>query len=390
MKRIVGSLMIFVMLLSLYTYIGEFTGLGAMTVEAATGHHESTIPDGSRILLTEDVDSIDYIAPDAAASDPVGEGKHIALDKPLEKGLNNVSFTTQDDNTYSCNFYYKGKAGTVDFKEEVYSAYSDPVLLHMVATTTTVYDDGTVLENRCRTYTNGIGKGEIANGGWHRVIPRKDGGRLEYADDFERKSKVLYNKDGSEYGHFYIDSDIYDYYSIKWGNKELYGEWSLISPSVDVYNDDGTVFCILRNKNGVAFAHYAGEDQDYDVETLWIPDTVLFPTFTVSGKDDERKFDFTTKNVKVTCIKSFQKIDQSLKKVVIGKNITNINSNAFYGCKKLKTVVIRSTKIKKIGKGAFKGINKNATIKLTGTKTQKARIKKLIIQSGIAKTVKIR
>lgn len=389
MKRIVGSLMIFVMLLSLYTYIGEFTGLGAMTVEAATGHHESTIPDGSRIMLTKDVKSIDYLSPEAAASDPTGEGEHITLDKPLEKGLNNVSFTTQDGNTYSCNFYYKGKAGTVDFKEEVASFSTDTV---MFATTTTAYDDGTVLEKYFATYTSGAVEGGTYDYGWKRSIPRKDGGLLVYAYDFEKgkKSKILYNKDGSEYGHFYIDSDLYDYYSIKWGNKELYGEWSLTSPSVDVYNDDGTVFCIYRNKNGVAYAHYAGEDQDYDVETLRIPDTVLFPTFTRSGKGDESKFDFTTKKVKVTCIKSFRKIDQSLKKVVVGKNVTNINSKAFYGCKKLKTIVINSTKIKKIGKYAFKGINKNATIKLTGTKTQKARIKKLIIQSGIAKTVKIR
>ena len=389
MKRIVGSLMIFVMILSIYTYICEFTGLGAMTVEAATGHYESAIPDGSRILLTEDVDSIDYIAPDAAASDPVGEGEHIALDKPLEKGLNNVSFTTQDDNTYSCNFYYKGKAGTVDFKEAVDPSYADRV---MVATTTTAYEDGTVLEKFCATYTSGAEDGEIYDFGWQRSIPRKDGGLLVYANDFDkdRESKILYNKDGSEYGYFYIDSDLYDYYSIKWGNKKLSGEWSLTSPSVDIRGDDGTVFCIYRNKNGVVFAQYAGEDQDYDVNTLWIPDTVLFPTFTVTGKGDERKIDFTTKNVKVTCINSFQKIDQSLKKVVVGKNVTNINSKAFYECKKLKTIVINSTKIKKIGKYAFKGINKNATIKLTGTKTQKARIKKLIIQSGIAKTVKIR
>lgn len=387
MKRIVGSLMIFVMVLSLYAYIGEYTGFGAMTVEAATGRFESTIPDGSRIMLTEDVNSIDYIAPEAAAS-----GEHIGLDVPLENGLNNVSFTTQDDNTYSCNFYYKGKAGTVDFKEEVYDSYSDPVKKQMVATTATVYDDGTVLENYCGTFLDGSIKGNIANRGWRRTIPRKDGGLLLYANDLDknRESKTLYNKDGSEYGHFYIDSDLYDYYSIKWGNKELHGEWSLTSPSVDIRGEDGKVFNIFRNKNGVVFAQYGGEDQNYGVETLWIPDTVLFPTFTVTGKGEERKIGFTTEKVKVTCITSFRKIDDILKKVVIGKNITNINSKAFYGCKKLKTVVIKSTKIKKIGKGAFKGINKNATIKLTGTKTQKARIKKLIIQSGIAKTVKIR
>ena len=145
MKRIVGSLMIFVMVLSLYAYIGEYTGFGAMTVEAATGRFESTIPDGSRIMLTEDVNSIDYIAPEAAAS-----GEHIGLDVPLENGLNNVSFTTQDGNTYSCNFYYKGKAGTVDFKEEVASFSTDTV---MFATTTTAYDDGTVLEKYFATYT---------------------------------------------------------------------------------------------------------------------------------------------------------------------------------------------------------------------------------------------
>jgi hypothetical protein len=370
--------------------IGSVTGLGAMTAEATTRHYESTIPDGSRILLTKDDKSIDYLSPEAAASDANEEGEHIVLEKQLDTGLNNVSFTTQDDNTYSCNFYYKGKAGYVDFNEILYVADADPVWLQMVATTTTFYDDKTIIENRCGTYTSGPDKGIINNCGWRRTTLRKDGGRLEYANDFDKISKILYDKDGNEVGHFYIYSDMYDYFSINWGNKKLSGEWSLYSPTVDITDEDGKSYFIGRNTNGVVYAHYNGEDSEYFVKNLRIVDTVFFPTFTVAGSGDQLEFDYKLEKVKVTCVSSFQKIDQSLEKVVIGKNITTISKKAFCGCKKLKTIVIKSTKIKKIGKGAFKNINKNATIKLSGTKAQKARIKKLIKQSGIAKTVKIK
>ncbi len=93
---------------------------------------------------------------------------------------------------------------------------------------------------------------------------------------------------------------------------------------------------------------------------------------------------------KVTSIadKALQK-KTKLKKVVIGKNVSAIGKNAFYGCKKLKTIQIKTSKLtaKKVGKNAFKGIYKKAKIKVPAKK-QKA-YKKILKTAGVGKEVKI-
>ena len=70
---------------------------------------------------------------------------------------------------------------------------------------------------------------------------------------------------------------------------------------------------------------------------------------------------------KVTVIAdSAFKNNLSIKKVVIGKNVKAIKANAFRGCKKLKSITVKTTKLKasKVGKNAFKGINKKAVFKI--------------------------
>lgn len=93
---------------------------------------------------------------------------------------------------------------------------------------------------------------------------------------------------------------------------------------------------------------------------------------------------FTVTSIAPKCAKGCKK----LTKVVLGDNITNIGKNAFNGCSKLKTINIKSTKLKKVGAGAFKGINKNASIKVP--KAKKKAYTKLLKNKGQAKTVKIK
>jgi DNA-directed RNA polymerase subunit RPC12/RpoP len=93
---------------------------------------------------------------------------------------------------------------------------------------------------------------------------------------------------------------------------------------------------------------------------------------------------FTVTSIAPNCAKGCKK----LTKVVLGDNITNIGKNAFNGCSKLKTINIKSTKLKKVGAGAFKGINKNASIKVP--KAKKKAYTKLLKNKGQAKTVKIK
>lgn len=82
--------------------------------------------------------------------------------------------------------------------------------------------------------------------------------------------------------------------------------------------------------------------------------------------------------------------NKKLKKVLIGKNIKKINTNAFKGCHNLSKITIRTTKLTKtsIGKHAFKKINAKATIKVPRTKLK--RYKKYMKAAGAAKTVVFR
>lgn len=93
---------------------------------------------------------------------------------------------------------------------------------------------------------------------------------------------------------------------------------------------------------------------------------------------------------KVTSIaKKAFKNNKKLKKVTIGANITTIGANAFAGCKNLKTVDIKSKKLKSVGKNAFKGIHKKAVFKVPAKKL-KAYKKLLNSKAGIKKTMKIK
>ena len=81
---------------------------------------------------------------------------------------------------------------------------------------------------------------------------------------------------------------------------------------------------------------------------------------------------YKKKTFKVTAIgnSAFTK-QTTLKSVVIGKNVINIGTKAFYNDKKLAKVTFKGTAVKKIGKNAFKGINKKAAFVMKKTFTVK-------------------
>ena len=80
---------------------------------------------------------------------------------------------------------------------------------------------------------------------------------------------------------------------------------------------------------------------------------------------------------------------KNLTKVTVGKNVTKIGKNAFYGCKKLKKIVIKSKKLKSVGKNALKGIKKNATIDVPNSK-KKAYKKLFKAKTGYKKTMTVK
>ena len=84
------------------------------------------------------------------------------------------------------------------------------------------------------------------------------------------------------------------------------------------------------------------------------------------------------------------KNNRKLKKVVIGQNIVKIGKNAFYGCKKLTSVTIKSSRLtlKNIGKNAFKNTSSKATVKVP--KKQKALYNQILKKRGLNKKAKVK
>ena len=109
--------------------------------------------------------------------------------------------------------------------------------------------------------------------------------------------------------------------------------------------------------------------------TITIPDTVV-----ISGV-----------TYKVTAVEKNAFVNnKKLKTVTIGKNVTAIGAKAFYGCKNIKTIIIKSKKLttKKIGSKAFSKTPKKMTVKVPKNKFKA--YKKMLIKRGVNKKVKFK
>lgn len=97
------------------------------------------------------------------------------------------------------------------------------------------------------------------------------------------------------------------------------------------------------------------------------------------------------KSYKVTAIASKACYGlKGLKKVVIGSNVAKIGKKAFGNCSKLKSIRIKSKKLKSstIGASAFKGIYKKATISVP--KSKYTAYKKVLLKKGVTKKMKLK
>lgn len=120
-------------------------------------------------------------------------------------------------------------------------------------------------------------------------------------------------------------------------------------------------------------------------------------TVSVIGSADEKESSVVIKasvklagtSYKITAVakKAFQN-NKNLKKVVIGKNIRTIGSRAFYKACRLRSVTVKSGKLKSVGKNAFRGIRKNAYINVPDKKA--AEYRRLFRNAGQPKTVRIK
>ncbi|MBQ4530956.1 MAG: leucine-rich repeat protein [Lachnospiraceae bacterium] len=106
--------------------------------------------------------------------------------------------------------------------------------------------------------------------------------------------------------------------------------------------------------------------------------------YTIPSKIKYRGFEYNVVSVASDAFKDNKK----LKSVTIGKNVTVLGNNVFYGCKNLKNITVKSTKLKKVGSKSLKGIYKKAVIKVPKSKLSK--YKKLFKGKGQSKTVKVK
>ena len=91
---------------------------------------------------------------------------------------------------------------------------------------------------------------------------------------------------------------------------------------------------------------------------------------------------------KVTVIANNAFKGSKIKKLTIGKYITQIGKNAANGCADLKNIKIKTKVLKKIGGKAFKGINAKAKFKVTA-KNKVKKYKKMIKKAGAPKKAKV-
>ena len=88
---------------------------------------------------------------------------------------------------------------------------------------------------------------------------------------------------------------------------------------------------------------------------------------------------YANQTITVTSVaKNALKNNKTVTSVTVGKNVTSIGASAFQGCSKLKTITLKSTKIKSFGKNCVKNIHKKATIKCpkSSRKNYKAKLTK--------------
>lgn len=110
-----------------------------------------------------------------------------------------------------------------------------------------------------------------------------------------------------------------------------------------------------KSKLKVSYAY----PKDYKVKSVTIPKTITYNGYT-----------YKVTSILQGALSGYTK----LTKVVIGEEVTTIPQYTFYGSTKLKTVKIKSKKIKSIGRLAFYNINKKAVVYVP--KSKKASYKK--------------
>ena len=163
-------------------------------------------------------------------------------------------------------------------------------------------------------------------------------------------------------------------YTVKYSNNKSVGTATITITGKGNYT--GTIqkkfkISIMKSStytiNGMKYkVTNAKTDGKGTVELVSIPSNSKKTTITVPST-----IKISGKTFRVSSIgsKAFRK-NTYVKKVVLGKYITNIGQESFYGCKQLKIIEIKSTNLKSVGKNAVAKIYKKACIKVPSSKVK--------------------
>lgn len=123
----------------------------------------------------------------------------------------------------------------------------------------------------------------------------------------------------------------------------------------------------IKNNSEVTFLGIANKK----IKNVTIPSTI---------KIDKKTY-------KVTSISPNVLKNKGITKITMGKNVVTIGAGAFNNCRKLKKIIIKSSKLKTIGKDAFKNLPKKLVVKVPPKKIKlyKKLLKKQKINFNITK-----
>lgn len=206
-----------------------------------------------------------------------------------------------------------------------------------------------------------------------KVNPKAEEAHKHKLKKIEAK-KASVDADGNV--EYYICESCGRFFADKNGQKEIKKSQVIVSLQVKKGK-------VLKKTDGTSY-------QVADVKTLQV--SYVSPSKKKSGTVSiPSKVIIGGKTYQVTKIKKNAfKNNKKIKKIVIPSSVVSIENYAFANCKNLKTIEIRTTKLKnkKISSKAFKKINKKVVIRVL--KKQRKAYKTLLRKKGLSKANKFK
>lgn len=138
------------------------------------------------------------------------------------------------------------------------------------------------------------------------------------------------------------------------------------------YQSGGCKYKVLKSSASARTVAFMGVTSK-NVKAVRIPDSVVIDGLT-----------YKVTEISAQALKGKKK----LKTVSVGKNVTKIGKNAFYGCRQLVQIVVQGKKVSSVGSNAFKGTGGNANVYVPASSLGKYR--KLFAGKGLSKDAKIK